>query len=131
MIPTVPVKVWEQLSIVVIFAFLLAGLGWILVRIFQTAIAQIHNHYAKIISDSNKQWQDYIDAKTKLSDMVSMQIVDELKLNTVAITTLTSNFERHDKVEMALLDAMHEKIVRRKSSARPRKRKANKKNQNR
>ncbi len=28
MIPNIPVPVWEQISVVIVFSFLLAGLGW-------------------------------------------------------------------------------------------------------
>jgi predicted PurR-regulated permease PerM len=104
--PTVPVTVWEQISVVVVFAFLLAGLGWILVRMFTGAIADVNKHYAELLKDTNAQWQKYFDARSESSNILSEKLTLRMDEISKILAGLVSDFEEHDRVEMALLDAM-------------------------
>jgi len=118
--PTVPESVWNQIGVVVVFSFLLAGIGWLLVKIFTGAIAQltvenakavaeIHNHYSALIKDSNIQWQLYFDARSKATELIDSQIVQQLKSLTEAITDMSDRHERHDTMVRNALDAMASK----------------------
>ena len=75
MTPNIPVPVWEQIAVVIVFAFLLGGLGWVLVRLFTQAVADINAHYAALIKDTNTQWQNYFDARTESLAENSRQIL--------------------------------------------------------
>ncbi len=95
--PEVPVSVWEQIPVVIVFAFLLAGLGWLLVREFSKAIADINNHYAGIVRQNNEQWQKYFDAKDENNRLVNEQVVKQLGELTHAIRELISDLRDHDQ----------------------------------
>lgn len=75
MTPNIPVSVWEQIAVVIVFAFLLGGLGWVLVRLFTQAVADINAHYAALIKDSNLQWQKYFDARAETCMQGNRQIL--------------------------------------------------------
>ncbi len=120
MLPNVPVSVWEQISVVVIFSFLLAGMGYVLLKIFSKAIADINKYYAEMVEknntqfstsllENNKQWQLYFDARSETSKLVDDQIVDKLSQLTIAIEKLASDFGRHDLMERQALDEMGDK----------------------
>jgi predicted PurR-regulated permease PerM len=116
MLPTVPVSVWEQISVVVIFAFLLAGLGWILVKMFTGAIADVNAHYANLLKDTNSQWQKYFDARSETSNLLAEKLT--LRMDDIAkiLSGLVSDFEEHDRVEMELLHAMRAARVEKKKN---------------
>lgn len=95
--PNVPVSVWEQIPVVVIFAFLLAGLGWLLVKVFSKAVAEINAHYATIVRQNNEQWQKYFDAKDENNRMVNEQVVEKLEELTNVISKLVDDFRDHDR----------------------------------
>jgi hypothetical protein len=101
--PTVPVTVWEQIPVIVVFSFLLSGGAWMMLKAFSKAIADINAHYAAIIESSNKQWQVYFDARSATNGVVNDQMVEKLEKLTVVIEKLTNDFERHDAVELGLL----------------------------
>ena len=103
--PTVPVTVWEQISIVVVFAFLLAGLGWILVKIFTSAIADVNKHYSELLKDTNVQWQNYFDARSEASNILAEKLTQRMDEIAKILGGLVSDFAEHDRIEMALLDA--------------------------
>ena len=118
--PTIPESVWNQVGVVVIFSFLLAGIGWLLVKIFTGAIAQlnaqnakamaeIHQHYSVLIKDTNTQWQLYFDARSKTTEIIDGQIVQQLKSLTDAITDMSDRHERHDTMVRNALDQMADK----------------------
>ncbi len=95
--PTVPISVWDQIPVVVIFAFLLAGLGLLLVRVFSKAVADINQHYEQIIRQNNEQWQKYFDAKDESNRIVSEQVVRKLEDLTKVIQRLVNDFNEHDR----------------------------------
>jgi hypothetical protein len=99
MIPSVPVPVWEQIAVVIVFAFLLAGLGWSLVRLFTKAIADVNAHYAQLLKDANQQWQQYFDARTETSSLVSRQMMERLEQVASCLDGLVDEFEAHDRWE--------------------------------
>lgn len=106
MLPTVPITVWEQISVVVVFAFLLAGLGWILVKIFTGAIADVNAHYANLLKDTNAQWQKYFDARSETSNLLAEKLTFRMDETAKILGDLVSDFKEHDRVEMELLHAM-------------------------
>lgn len=106
MVPTVPVSVWEQIAVVVVFAFLLGGLGWLLMKIFSRAIADIHAHYASIVTNNNAQWQKYFDARGETEKLVNEQVIKQLEGLTNVVTRLVSDFDKHDQMERQALDEM-------------------------
>lgn len=97
--PTVPATVWEQIPVVVIFALLLAGLGWLLMRVFAKTIADINAHYAAVIKSNNEQWQKYIDAKQEGSNLISQQMMKRMEELTESIRDLRKDFDGHDQME--------------------------------
>ena len=107
MLPTVPVSVWEQIAVVIVFAFLLAGLGWIMIRLFTQAIADINAHYSRLIKESNQQWQQYFDARTATSSQLSQQLLKRMERVSETLQQLTNNFEAHDRLEREVLEAIY------------------------
>jgi hypothetical protein len=125
--PEVPVPVWQQIAIVVVFAFLLAGLGWLLVKIFSDAIEKanathaqtikdINAHYANLVTQNNAQWQVYFDARSESNRLVNTQVIEKLGDLTEAvgrigehIISLTDKFDMHDQMERQALDSMSDK----------------------
>lgn len=106
--PEVPVSVWEQIPVVIVFAFLLAGLGWLLVKIFSKAVAEINAHYSGIVEtinrqysdtlkQNNEQWQKYFNAKEEKNHIINQQVVERLEDLTKAIQKLMEDFENHDR----------------------------------
>jgi predicted PurR-regulated permease PerM len=95
--PEVPVSVWEQIPVVIVFAFLLAGLGWLLVKVFSKAVAEINAHYAEIVRQNNEQWQKYFDAKDESNRIVNEQVVEKLEELTNVISKLVDDFRDHDR----------------------------------
>ena len=109
MLPTVPATVWEQVAVVVIFAFLLAGLGWILVKIFTTAIADVNAHYANLLKDTNMQWQKYFDARSESSNLLAEKMTLRMDQIALILGKLVTDFEDHDQMERQALDEMSNK----------------------
>ena len=116
-VPVVPVSVWDQIAVVVVFAFLMAGVGWIIVKIFSKAIADINQYYAtmvesnnqqfaKALFENNKQWQLYFDARSESNKLIENQMVEKLSGLTNVISTLDSRFAAHDLMERQALDEM-------------------------
>lgn len=101
--PTVPVSVWEQIPVIIVFALLLAGMASWMVRAFSKAVADINAHYAAIIDANNKQWQQYFDARSETNKMVNDQALKKLEELTAVIVTLKENFEAHDVMERQIL----------------------------
>lgn len=107
--PTVPVSVWEQIPVIVIFALLLAGIAWLMVKAFSKAIADINSHYAAIIQNNNEQWQKYFDARSENYRLVNEKVLTQLEGLTKAIGEFHNDFEAHDQMERQALDAMNGK----------------------
>lgn len=61
--PQVPVSVWEQIPIIIVFALLMAGLGWVFMTLFSKQIDKTHEYYAARMKENNEQWQGYFDAR--------------------------------------------------------------------
>lgn len=110
----VPMSAWDQIAVIVVFAFLLAGLGWILVKIFTKAIADINAHYAILLEKTNTQWQQYFDARSETSNLVNKQIVAQLGELTQAVGDLTHRFDSHDQWERQLQEQAEAPTVVRK-----------------
>jgi hypothetical protein len=104
--PTIPVSVWDQIAVVVIFSFLLGGLGWALMKIFSKAIADINAHYALIVTHNNAQWQKYFDVRGENDKLVNEHVIKQLEGMTRIVTRLVSDFEKHDLMERQALDEM-------------------------
>jgi hypothetical protein len=110
--PTVPVSVWEQIPVIVLFAFLLAGMAWWMVKAFSKAVADINAHYASIIDASNQQWQRYFDARSDANRLVNQQVVEKLESLTGVIEKLDNDFDKHDAMErQALADYIPARIA--------------------
>lgn len=109
MLPDVPVSVWDQIPVVVIFALLLAGLGWLLMKIFTKAIAEINSHYASIVTSNNAQWQKYFDARGETDKLINEQVIRQLEGLTKIVTRLVADFDKHDQMERQALDEMAER----------------------
>lgn len=106
MLPTVPVSVWEQIPVIVIFALLLAGIAWLMVKAFSKAIADINAHYAAIIQTNNEQWQKYFDARSESYRLVNEQVLKQLEGLTQVIADFHEDFSAHDLMERQALDEM-------------------------
>lgn len=105
-LPTVPVSVWDQLAVVVIFAFLLAGISYWTVKMFSKAIADINVHYSTIVEKNNDQWQKYFDARSEIYQLVNKNVLTQMEELTKAITDLNTDFRAHDAMERQALDEM-------------------------
>jgi predicted PurR-regulated permease PerM len=112
MLPSVPVSVWEQIAVVIVFAFLLAGLGWVLVRLFIQAIADVNAHYSQLLKDTNVQWQQYFDARAESSNQVSKQMMERMDDVASILANLVSDFEAHDRFERQALDLLDSRRAR-------------------
>ena len=104
--PTVPVSVWEQIPVIVIFALLLAGIAWLMVKVFSKAIADINSHYASIIQSNNEQWQKYFDARSENYILINQKVMTQLSDLTAAIGEFHAEFRAHDQMERQALDSM-------------------------
>lgn len=113
----VPVTVWEQIPVIVIFTLLLCAIGFAAFRAFKDALIEINKHYLKIVEDGNKQyaetiksnneqWQQYFNARAETSQMVNSQVVEKLEKLTGIISELVDKFDSHDLMERQALDEM-------------------------
>lgn len=98
MFPEIPVPVWQQIAIVIVFAFLLAGLGWVLVRLFTEAVADVNAHYARLIKDTNHQWQQYFDARSETSAMLSRQMLERMDELARGLGHIAAGLEAREKL---------------------------------
>lgn len=116
-LPSVPVSVWDQIAVVVVFSFLLAGISYWIVRMFSKAISDINAHYSSIVKENNDQWQKYFDAKTEIYQLVNTNVLKQMEALTEAITILNADFREHDAMERQALDQMSgkRKLARRKN----------------
>jgi tRNA isopentenyl-2-thiomethyl-A-37 hydroxylase MiaE len=112
MIPNVPVPVWEQIAVVIVFAFLLAGLGWVLVRLFTRAIADVNAHYASLIRDNNRQWQQYFDARAEVGNLISRQMLERMDQVAGVLTQLSADFKTQERLERQALDVLNPRPAR-------------------
>ena len=80
MIPSVPVSVWEQISVVIVFAFLLAGLGWLWQQFTLRAFTYLLTHLTSALNNSAEQIRESVDANTEM------------------LKTLVIEFKTHDQV---------------------------------
>jgi hypothetical protein len=106
MVPTVPVSVWNQIAVVVVFSFLLGGIGYFMVKMFSKAIADINMHYSTIVKENNEQWQKYFDARSEVYQLVNKNVLKQMEDLTKAITDLNTDFREHDRMERQALDEM-------------------------
>lgn len=98
MIPTIPVSVWDQIAVVVVFCFLLGTVGYGLVKMFTTAISDINKHYASVISETNGQWQRYFDARTETSTLMMEKQIQKMDEISRILQGLVRDFENHDRM---------------------------------
>lgn len=61
----VPVSVWEQIPIIIVFSLLMAGLGWVFTVLFSRQIDKTHEMYSRRLSENNEQWQKYFDSRAE------------------------------------------------------------------
>jgi predicted PurR-regulated permease PerM len=113
MVPTVPVSVWDQIAVVIVFVFLLGGMGWVVVKIFTKAIADVNAHYAQLLKDTNHQWQQYFDARAESNNEISQQLTERMDQIASVLGQLVTDFQRHDDMERQVLGEMA--AIRRKS----------------
>jgi CBS domain containing-hemolysin-like protein len=113
--PAVPVSVWEQIPVVVIFTLLLCALGLAMFKAFREAITDINEHYLEIVEQSNarhadslrennEQWQLYFNARSETTQMVNSQVVEKLEKLTAIIQKLVGDFDSHDRMERLALE---------------------------
>lgn len=114
--PNIPVSVWEQIPVVIVFSFLVAGLGWFLSKVFLRAISDINQHYDEIIKDNNLSWQAYIDRNTEKDRHLKETLLVTLEKLESGIQELLQEFKMHDLMERQALDEMYNK---RKLSKKP------------
>jgi len=107
MLPAIPTPVWEQIAVVIVFALLLSGMGWIIVRIFTQAIADVNRHYAALLVETNKQWQAYFDARSESSNLLAEQLTQRMDQIAKILSGLVSDFKTHDLLERQALDELN------------------------
>ena len=116
MTPDIPVSVWEQIPVIVIFTLLLGGVSYFMIKTFSKAVSDINAHYAIIteksnaqyaqsLKENNAQWQKYFDARTETSALVNKQIIEQLEGLTEAVEKLVGDFKEHDQMERQALAA--------------------------
>lgn len=101
---SIPVGVWDQLAVVLVFVVTLGTLGYWMVRKFTDAISDINAHYGKIISDSNVSWQRYFDARMEATAMVNSETITKLAELSEAVRELRRDFDAHDQWERQTQD---------------------------
>lgn len=114
----IPVPVWQQLGVVIIFAMLLAGMAWLGLREFSKVtenisksytmqIEKITDNYAKQTESSNTQWQRYFDAKNATMDVYNSEILEKMSDLARDMTNLTTEIGK-----LAVSQDMHDTMVR-------------------
>lgn len=127
MTPSVPTTVWEQIPVIVIFAFLLAGIGYFAFKSFTASVTEINKNYAQIVEKNNAQfsatlkdnnllWQKYIDARAENTQLVNEQFMKQLAALTEAVRDLSNDFNLHDQMERQALDTLKEKRIQAKQN---------------
>jgi len=105
----IPTPVWEQLGVVVIFALLLSGMAWLMIREFSKAVEKISDSYSKQAEESNKQWQQYFDAKNAKNDLINDEVIEKLTILAIEIQKVVVAQDTHDTMVRSALDAMDKK----------------------
>ena len=116
----IPITVWEQIPVVIVFALLLAGIAWIMAKIFSNsvtlmidsfirAIADINKHYSDLAEKNNVQWQSYINIKNEKTDAVIEELVLGFKDLSNELRSLAEDHNQHDDMTRQALDEMREK----------------------
>lgn len=108
-IPNIPVTVWEQISVVIVFSFMITGVGYMLVRTFTKAIADINRHYVGLLTDTNKQWQVYFDARSESSNNLAEKLSTRMDEVAKILSDMIHVFEEHDTRNKQLLEILTEK----------------------
>jgi len=117
MLPDIPPSAWEQIPIVIVFSILLGGIGWLMVKAFSKAVADITNYYAAMVEKNNaqfsaallannQQWQLYFDARSEAGRLVDGQVIDKLENIGDVLISLSGQFDVHDKMESQAIDMM-------------------------
>lgn len=88
--PQVPVSVWEQIPIIIVFSMLMAGLGWVFTKLFSRQIDKTHEMYSKRIEESNQQWQRYFDARAEGFLKISAEMEQRLESLATVLEELKS-----------------------------------------
>jgi hypothetical protein len=105
----IPTPVWEQLGVVVIFALLLSGMAWLMIKEFSKAVEKISDSYSKQAEESNKQWQAYFDAKNAKNDLINDEVIEKLTILAMEIQKVVVAQDTHDTMVRSALDAMDKK----------------------
>ena len=105
----IPTPVWEQLGVVVIFALLLSGMAWLMIKEFSKAVEKISDSYSKQAEESNKQWQQYFDAKNAKNDLINDEVIEKLTILAIEIQKVVVAQDTHDTMVRSALDAMDKK----------------------
>jgi len=105
----IPTPVWEQLGVVVIFALLLSGMAWLMIKEFSKAVEKISDSYSKQTEESNKQWQQYFDAKNAKNDLINDEVIEKLTILAIEIQKVVVAQDTHDTMVRSALDAMDKK----------------------
>ena len=105
----IPTPVWEQLGVVVIFALLLSGMAWLMIKEFSKAVEKISDSYSKQAEESNKQWQQYFDAKNTKNDLINDEVIEKLTILAIEIQKVVVAQDTHDTMVRSALDAMDKK----------------------
>ena len=117
MVPTIPVSVWDQIAVVIVFAILLGGMGWFGAKLFiraikdvsaenAKAIREINAENAKVIGSVNIQWQRYFDARSESSNLLSQELTKRMDEIAQILGGLVKDFSSHDQMERQALDEM-------------------------
>jgi len=105
----IPIGVWEQISVVVVFALLLSGVGYVLVKMFTKAIADINGHYARLFADQNMSWQKYFDARSESTAMMTAKLTERMDDIAKLLSSLIDNHDKHDTRVQNAIDKMDER----------------------
>ena len=117
MLQTIPVSVWDQIAVVIVFAILLGGMGWYGSKLFiraikdvsaenAKAIREINAENAKVIAEVNIQWQRYFDARSESSNQLSQELTKRMDEIAQILGGLVKDFSNHDQMERQALDEM-------------------------
>jgi predicted PurR-regulated permease PerM len=109
MIPEIPPTVWDQLGVVVIFALLLSGMAWLMIKEFSKAVQKISDSYSKQAEDNNRQWQAYFDAKNEKNDLINEEVIEKLTTLAIEINKMIIAQDTHDTMVRTALDTMEKK----------------------
>jgi hypothetical protein len=106
----VPVSVWQQLAVVLVFALL----GYGALKVFRDIVREIANDYKKAIQLEREQHQREREADRQefkqLLDKFEM-IVDEFRKMSGVVGAFIQDFHAHDQMERAQIDQIKSFVI--------------------